>query len=326
MMISENLGYKNVDLGNVYPKPTYENIQYIDGEAKELYFKYCNDSLTLMVALHELLGHGTGKLLTQDVDTGKFNFDEETLKNPYTGEKITTYYKSNETWSSKFGKLHSGYEECRADTVGLYLGHYQEPYEIFFSGREDEWADIEYVMWLDIIRGALVGLQFYDENSKQWGQAHIIAGFVIMKVLHEATGIFEVEFTEKDGKDYFYVRFPKENVKEKCFEALKPFLDKLHTLKCIGDFETAEKWFKNYMEVDDFFLKIKKIVMNNKLPRRLEIQPNIFVEAYGSIEYKDYEQDHEGIIRSYIERFPDVFNSEMYKEWSSTIDQYRIPN
>ena len=176
--IREHLGYKNVDLGNVYPKPTYENIQYLEGEMKDLYYKYSNESLTLMVALHELLGHGTGKLFTQDVDTGKFNFDHEKLLNPFTGEKITTFYKSNETWSSKFGKLHSGYEECRADIVALYLGHYDEPYQIFFNGREEEWLDIEYVMWLDIIRGALVGLQFYDENSKQWGQAHIIAGYV----------------------------------------------------------------------------------------------------------------------------------------------------
>lgn len=176
--IREHLGFKNVDLGNVYPKPKYENIQFMTKESKDLYYKYSNESLTLMVALHELLGHGTGKLLTQDVDSGKLNFDQDKLLNPFTNEKITTFYKSNETWSSKFGKLHSGYEECRADTVALYLAHYQEPYEIFFKGREDEWFDIEYVMWLDIIRGALVGLQFYDEESQKWGQAHIIAGYV----------------------------------------------------------------------------------------------------------------------------------------------------
>jgi dipeptidyl-peptidase-3 len=176
--IREHLGFKNVDLGNVYPKPKYENIQFMHKEEKDLYFKYSNESLTLMVALHELLGHGTGKLLTQDVDSGKFNFDQDKLINPFTNEKITTFYKSNETWSSKFGKLHSGYEECRADTVALYLAHYTEPYDILFKGREDEWEDIEYVMWLDMIRGAHVGMQFYDEESKKWGQAHVVAGYV----------------------------------------------------------------------------------------------------------------------------------------------------
>ncbi|CAI2387725.1 unnamed protein product [Moneuplotes crassus] len=322
--IRENLGYKNVDLGNVYPKPTYENIQYMEGEMKDLYYKYSNESLTLMVALHELLGHGTGKLLTQDVDTGKFNFDQEKLLNPFTGEKISTFYKSNETWSSKFGKLHSGYEECRADTVALYLGHFEEPYQIFFADREDEWLDIEYVMWLDIIRGALVGLQFYDEASQQWGQAHIIAGYVIMKVLHEAGDVFSVDFTEKDGKEYFNIKFDKENVKTKCFDALKPFLKKLHILKSMGDFDEAEKWFNEYCKVDDHFLRIKRIVEANKLPRRLEIQPNLLMSSFNNVEYKDYDQTHEGIVRSYVERFPDVFYSDVYEEWASTIDLYRI--
>lgn len=146
-----------------------------------------------------------------------------------------------------------------------------------------------------------------------------------MKVLHEAGDIFNVEFTEKDGKDYFYIRFEKEKIKGKCYEALSPFLKKLHILKSIGDFEEAEKWFGKYMEVDDFFLKIKKIVEANKLPRRLEIQPNLFQGSYNRIEYKDYDQTHEGIIRSYVERFPDVFYNEVYQEWADNIDLFRIP-
>lgn len=147
-----------------------------------------------------------------------------------------------------------------------------------------------------------------------------------MKVLHEQGDIFSVEFTEKDGKEYFYINFDKENVKDKCFDALKPFLKKLHILKSMGDFETAEKWFGEYMKVDDHFLKIKRIVEANKLPRRLELQPNLFQEAYGKIQYKDYDLSHEGIVRSYVERFPDVFYSEVYEEWKNNIDVYRIKN
>ena len=37
--------------------------------------KYSNESLTLIVALHELLGHGTGKLFSVD-ESGKKNFGE----------------------------------------------------------------------------------------------------------------------------------------------------------------------------------------------------------------------------------------------------------
>ena len=60
--------------------------------------KYSKESLTLIVALHELLGHGTGKLFTKNVETGELNFPED-LKNPFTNEPITTYYLSTETWS-----------------------------------------------------------------------------------------------------------------------------------------------------------------------------------------------------------------------------------
>jgi dipeptidyl-peptidase-3 len=61
--------------------------------------KYSQESLTLIVALHELLGHGTGKLFTKNVETGELNYDNQTVKNPFTGEPITTHYLSTETWS-----------------------------------------------------------------------------------------------------------------------------------------------------------------------------------------------------------------------------------
>ena len=64
----------------------------------ELLAKYSKESLTLIVALHELLGHGTGKLFTKNLETGELNFDKD-LKHPFNGEEITTYYLSSETWS-----------------------------------------------------------------------------------------------------------------------------------------------------------------------------------------------------------------------------------
>ena len=93
-----NEGFKNVNLGNAYPKPKKETIQFFTESDVDLMVANDKDSLTLIVALHELLGHGTGKLLTKNVETGEFNFPQD-LKNPFTGEPITTYYLSTETWS-----------------------------------------------------------------------------------------------------------------------------------------------------------------------------------------------------------------------------------
>lgn len=67
-------------------------------EDVDLMVKYSKESLTLIVALHELLGHGTGKLLTKNLETGELNFPDS-LKNPFTGKPVTTYYLSTETWS-----------------------------------------------------------------------------------------------------------------------------------------------------------------------------------------------------------------------------------
>lgn len=68
-------GFKNVNLGNVYPTPQISTIQFLEQPEMELMCKYSKESLTLIVALHELLGHGTGKLFTKDVETGSLNFD-----------------------------------------------------------------------------------------------------------------------------------------------------------------------------------------------------------------------------------------------------------
>ena len=74
----------------------------------------------LTVALHELLGHGTGKLLKKNWITGEMNYPAN-LKNPFTGKEIDTSYGWDETFAQKFGKMHEAYEECRAESVALYL-------------------------------------------------------------------------------------------------------------------------------------------------------------------------------------------------------------
>jgi dipeptidyl-peptidase III len=73
------------------------------------------------VVLHELLGHGTGRMMVESTD-GNFNFDiKDPPVDPTTGEPITSWYKPGQTWTGQFGELATTVDECRAELVGAYL-------------------------------------------------------------------------------------------------------------------------------------------------------------------------------------------------------------
>ena len=314
--IRMDFGFKNVNLGNAYPVPTAATTQFLSQSDVDLNCRYTKESLTLIVALHELLGHGTGKLLTKDVETGELNFPQD-LKNPFTGEEIKTYYLSTETWSQKFGKLHSGYEECRADSVALFLMQYDEPFHIFFPDRQSEWDDIHYAGWLGILTSSVKGLQYYNPEVKVWGQAHVLASWAILQAVREGDpSVIQIEFCEKDGRDFFFLHVDRSKLRTTAFKALSEFLCKLHTYKAMGDFDAAKAFFDHYSQVDDEMLRVRDIVLAWKLPRGLELQPNLFLDhATHEVVYKDYEDSFEGVIRSHVERFPDSFQADVWGEW-----------
>ena len=61
--IRENLGFKNVNLGNAYGTPTKKSLLFVPEKEADNHIKYFKPSLFVVVALHELLGHGSGRLL-----------------------------------------------------------------------------------------------------------------------------------------------------------------------------------------------------------------------------------------------------------------------
>ena len=46
----------------------------------------------MQVGLHELLGHGSGKLLCQ-LEDGSLNFDQAATIDPLTGQPVSSFYK-----------------------------------------------------------------------------------------------------------------------------------------------------------------------------------------------------------------------------------------
>ncbi|KID94054.1 dipeptidyl peptidase III, partial [Metarhizium majus ARSEF 297] len=102
-------------------------------------FRGCNHIIRFIVtAIHELLGHGTGKLLTETA-SGTYNFERDNLPvNPLTGKAIETWYKPGQTWTSVFEKLATSVEECRAMLVSYYFVENKEMLSMF--GYDDSSA------------------------------------------------------------------------------------------------------------------------------------------------------------------------------------------
>lgn len=177
--IRQNLGFKNVSLGNVLSaKAPDEKIPFIKDSDLAVYQKYRDPAFEVQVGLHELLGHGCGKLL-QETSPGEYNFD---IKNPpvspLSGKPISTYYKPGQTWGSVFGSIAASYEECRAECVAMALSCDFSVLEIFGfgDGKEDlnnEAGDILYAAYLSMARAGIAALEFWDPKSRKWGQAHM---------------------------------------------------------------------------------------------------------------------------------------------------------
>jgi dipeptidyl-peptidase-3 len=75
----------------------------------------------LWVVLHEVLGHGTGKLLMEDSE-GIFNFDPNNPPiDPLKSTPVCCWYLPGQTWTGVFGDLATTVDECRAELVGAYL-------------------------------------------------------------------------------------------------------------------------------------------------------------------------------------------------------------
>jgi dipeptidyl-peptidase-3 len=91
-----------------------------------LYKEHYTNAFEVQVGLHELLGHGSGRLL-QRIDANTFNFDRAKLCD-LNGVPIVNggFYEVGETFGSVFGHLQSAYEECRAEAVGYMLCCYDQ--------------------------------------------------------------------------------------------------------------------------------------------------------------------------------------------------------
>ncbi|KAJ3115351.1 bifunctional diacylglycerol diphosphate phosphatase/phosphatidate phosphatase [Phlyctochytrium bullatum] len=296
--IRMNWGFKNVSLGNmVNVKVSNDIIPFVTKEDMALLQRFTGPSFEVKTGLHELLGHGSGKLLTEEPE-GTFNFDKANPPmNPLTGKPADTWYGPGETWGSKFGAVASSYEECRAEVVALVLAVERDILKIF--GAEGETAEeLMHAVYLDMARAGFAALEVYDPETKKWGQAHSQARFGILKELL-ASGAASV--TKTANGDNAVVQIDQSKILSHAHPAMKQFLLKLHVYKSTGDAATGAKWYVDATSVPDEWVEYRDIVMRNKRPRKIFVQGNTFVEN-GAVVFKEYPATLEGFLHSFVER------------------------
>lgn len=101
-----------------------------------------------------------------------------TFTDPLNGETYQCAYEKEDTWTTRFGKIATSYEECRADTCAFYLCTFKEVYTLF--GYQDH--EVDTLFWVTImnqLRKAILGLTMYNPDAKKWGQAHTQGAFVL---------------------------------------------------------------------------------------------------------------------------------------------------
>lgn len=142
----------------------------IQESEKQPYLKHKNHAFYLWVVLHELLGHGTGKLLKEG-RSGRFNFESENPPvNPITNMPVSSWYEPGQNWTSVFGDLVDTVDECRAECVGAYLMSDKELLSIFGYTENSEITagDLEYNLHLQLGIAGLNSLKHYSVEESKW--------------------------------------------------------------------------------------------------------------------------------------------------------------
>ena len=310
--IRQQVGFKNVSLGNVLgAKAPNEPIPFIRAEDLDLYQENRDAAFEVQVGIHELLGHGTGKLL-QETSPSVYNFDHKNPPlSPITKKPISTYYKPSETYSTVFGPTASSYEECRAECVAMALSCDFSLLKIFGFGdgavdMDGKAGDVLYASYLSMARAGIVALEFWDPKSGKWGQIHMQARYSILKIFLDAgDGFCRLDYEADDLSD-LTVHVDRSKILTVGRPAVEAYLQQLHVYKSTADVEAGRSLYEQRTSVKGAFWtdKVRDVVLRKKAPRKVFVMGNT-VESdveEGKVTLREYESSLEGMIQSWADR------------------------
>lgn len=325
--IHDTDGFKNLTLLNAYGSFNIDFLKKIINEKDvEMEEKIGIKVSMFKTALHELLGHGTGKLFKID-ENGKYNFDIENVINPLTNEKINSYYLPGETYESKFSTFCRALEEGRADYTALYLVFNKKAQNIF-EFKEDEYEDVITNMWLTYFIGGIIGIGYY-KNGK-WNNPYSQERFLFLNYVlkNQEIGKEIILFNIDEEKRTFKIVLNKENLINYGKTIVSKILTCIHISKCIGDTKTAENLVNKYSTVDEYMSNIyKMIIWSNEVKKDMNVDL-ILEENEGKqiVKINQYPLTPIGFIKSVVDRFKCDYNEITFKQWTKYYDPFKIKN
>lgn len=304
--IRETCGLKNIVFANRMNANNSPNrpCHYVDPAEVKSFRIYNHHIRFLVTAVHELLGHGTGKLLTE-TEPGVYNFDKENLPtSPITGKAITTWYKLGQTWTGVFEKLATTVEECRAMLVSYYLADHKEVLSMFGYDDKSEMTadDIIYYTYLHVGVEGISALHTYNIEDGTWGQPHARANFCILKhLLLDGGGVMSIKH-DADAQTV-HVCVDRSKITTHGRAALGRMLCAIHVWRCTADIESCKEMYDQLSVVDNEYEVWRKIVVTRPEPGWKFVQPNTILDSEtGKVTLQTYAESNEGIIQSFAER------------------------
>ncbi|CAM6106763.1 unnamed protein product [Calypogeia fissa] len=309
-------GSRNLCVSNALDANDCVNkVSIVTDEDWELLKNFQQDVFRVQLGCHELLGHGSGKLFTEDRE-GTYNFARGKVRHPFFDEMVGTCYRPGESWNSVFGQISSSYEECRADCVGIYLSTLPQVLEVFgHCGQHAE--DIMYLNWLTMARAGFLALNFYSFDTGNWRQAHMQGRFAILRTLIEASDR-DAEWSTSQGiidkKKFLEIVLRSENevvlhlnrdkIRTVGVPSISELLIRLQVYRSTADVKRGRQFFTELTRVPKYMLKYRRAISAD--PRPMMVQMNTKLEKVDGgleISLEEFDATPEGIIKSYLARF-----------------------
>ncbi|KAI9890353.1 MAG: hypothetical protein M1814_004263 [Vezdaea aestivalis] len=321
--IRQDCGFKNIIIANrMSAESSKDSINpFVDIVDAAIFQKHKYPVYYWWVVLHELLGHGTGKMMVEEKPE-EYNFDFQNRPiNPLTGDPITSWYKPGQTWTGQFGDLATTVDECRAELVGAYLMDDLELLALlgFSEGGDINPRDrkgvkssrilslsitdknkVTYNMYLQLAVDGLRGLQNFNIDDAKWGQAHSRAHFAILKyLLLKGDGFMEIDFDP--SQERLTVRVDRERIVSHGKPAMGKMLLELHIFRCTADVAACRLYYEEISKVDGRYLEWREVVLKNSEPKWVFSQANTFVDG-DEVVLREYPPTPSGVIQSWVER------------------------